>query len=256
MPLIKQPGPKLFFAGLVFMGLSSFATRRALIRRKTPVVQMPAQARQQYAQMVKASERQAAGQGPTGAPAHTTTPPPNSAPGTSGAGRPQTFQTKGQTSEAAHQGGAPGYNAGAQTAAAEGVAPQTLGEAVAPELHNSGAVMAVEALGLASLNVFSAGMAAIGGAMWYLDIRSMDELKKQVRGGMGADGSGRSEDDVEEEMEEWIVSVLARKEQKEAARKAIARNERGRLRSIVEADNEEEEEALEGKQTNKKGWLW
>lgn len=36
---------------------------------------------------------------------------------------------------------------------------------------------------------------------------------------MGVDGTGRGEQDVEEEFEEWVVSVLARKETKERMRR-------------------------------------
>lgn len=46
----------------------------------------------------------------------------------------------------------------------------------------------------------------------------MDDLRRKVRGGMGVDGSGRSEADVEEEMEEWLATVLSRKEEKQRVR--------------------------------------
>lgn len=66
----------------------------------------------------------------------------------------------------------------------------------------------------------------------------MEDLRRKIRGGLGVDGSGRDEKDVEEEFEEWVVDVLARKEDKEEARKrrgggeegAVRFNERGRER--------------------------
>lgn len=106
-------------------------------------------------------------------------------------------------------------------------AAQQAAEAAAPELHNSGAVLAVEALALASINVFAWGMTGVGAILWTFDIRSMDDLRRKVRGGLGIDGSGRTEQEVEEETEEWIVSVLARKESKERSTE-IARNRDGR----------------------------
>jgi len=56
----------------------------------------------------------------------------------------------------------------------------------------------------------------------------MDDLRRKVRGGMGVDGSGRSEADVEEEMEEWLASVLSRKEEKQRVRGEEDREGKGR----------------------------
>lgn len=109
-------------------------------------------------------------------------------------------------------------------------------EAGAPELHNSGAILAFEALSLATINVFSWAMIGVGSVLWMTDIRGMDDLRRRVRGGLGIDGSGRTEEQVEEEMEEWLVGVLARKEDKERARARgvdlVVRDEKGRVRSV------------------------
>jgi hypothetical protein len=78
----------------------------------------------------------------------------------------------------------------------------------------SGAVEALEALNLATINVASLAMVATGGAMWYLDINSMADARRKLRGGLGVDGTGRTEKDAEEEFEEWMATVLARKENK------------------------------------------
>lgn len=88
----------------------------------------------------------------------------------------------------------------------------------APSLENSGPILAVEALTVATLNVVSFAIMATGGALWYLDIASMEEMRQKVRGGLGVDGTGRTEQEAEEEMEEWLATVLARKEGKDESR--------------------------------------
>jgi len=114
--------------------------------------------------------------------------------------------------------------------------------ATAAELANSGPIVALEALYLATLNVFSWGLFATGGILWYADIASMDDLRRKVRGGMGVDGSGRSEADVEEEMEEWLATVLTRKEEKrtreEEAKDEKVRRDRDEFEEFRKFKNE------------------
>ena len=79
-----------------------------------------------------------------------------------------------------------------------------------------------------------------GGLSWALDISGLDDMRRKVRGGLGVDGSGRSEKDAEEEFEEWIAGVLKRKDEKERRRgrgddmdgdeRGTTANERGRPR--------------------------
>ncbi|KIY00025.1 uncharacterized protein Z520_04663 [Fonsecaea multimorphosa CBS 102226] len=78
----------------------------------------------------------------------------------------------------------------------------------------NGAMEAVEALNIATINVLSLSMMATGGALWYLDINSLAEARRKLRGGLGIDGAGKSEKEAEEEFEEWMATVLARKEAK------------------------------------------
>lgn len=78
----------------------------------------------------------------------------------------------------------------------------------------NGAVEALEALNIATINVASLAMIGTGGAMWYLDINSMADVRRMVRGGTGVDGTGRTEKEAEEEFEEWMATTLARKESK------------------------------------------
>ncbi|KAK2812673.1 hypothetical protein FQN49_008353 [Arthroderma sp. PD_2] len=76
---------------------------------------------------------------------------------------------------------------------------------------------ALEALNLATLNVVAVAILGVGAGMKAVGFETLDELRRIVRGGLGADGTGRSEQQVEEDMEEWVVSVLNRKASKEGA---------------------------------------
>ncbi|EXJ85578.1 hypothetical protein A1O1_05943 [Capronia coronata CBS 617.96] len=93
----------------------------------------------------------------------------------------------------------------------------------------SGAMEAMEALNLATINVLSLAMMATGGTMWYLNINSMQDARRVLRGGLGVDGTGKTEKDAEEEFEEWMATVLARKDAK-GTRPQPQTNERGQAR--------------------------
>jgi hypothetical protein len=77
---------------------------------------------------------------------------------------------------------------------------------------------AFEALSIATVNVLSFSMMFTGGLLWAFDISSLDDMRRKLRGGLGMDDDER-ENAAEEEMEEWLTTVLARKEQKEKDRK-------------------------------------
>ena len=89
---------------------------------------------------------------------------------------------------------------------------------LSPLSNVSGPFEALQALNLATLNVAAAAMMAVGGTLWAFDISSLEEMRKKIRGGLGVDGTGRSEGEVEEEFEEWVATVLSRKEDKERRR--------------------------------------
>ena len=100
----------------------------------------------------------------------------------------------------------------------------------------NGPMEALQALNLATLNTAAFSMMIVGGTLWSFDISSLDELRRKIRGGLGVDGTGRTERDVEEEFEEWIAGVLQRKDEKyrrkssgQTAEKALV-NERGKER--------------------------
>ena len=101
----------------------------------------------------------------------------------------------------------------------------------------NGPTEALQALNLATLNTMAASMTLVGGVLWAFDISTLDEMRQKVRGGLGVDGTGRTESDVEEEFEEWIAGVLKRKDDKEKnraeAREKVQRewtNSRGKQR--------------------------
>lgn len=81
----------------------------------------------------------------------------------------------------------------------------------------NGALEAFEALNIATVNVFSFAIMMTGGVLWALDVSTLEDLRRRVRAGMGVSGDGKNAD---EEMEEWVASVLARKERREEGRRA------------------------------------
>jgi hypothetical protein len=93
---------------------------------------------------------------------------------------------------------------------------------------------AVEALNIATINVLSLAVMSTGGMLWYFDINSMDDARRKLRGGLGVDGTGRDEKQAEEELEEWMATVLSRKEAKEQSKMGRVEeksvNERGKER--------------------------
>lgn len=92
----------------------------------------------------------------------------------------------------------------------------------------SGPMEAMEALSIATINVLSLAMVATSGAMLAFDINSMSDARRVLRGGLGVDGTGKSEKDAEEDFEEWMATVLARKDTK--GERPVQVNERGRER--------------------------
>ena len=64
-------------------------------------------------------------------------------------------------------------------------------------------------------------MMLVGGGMFALDVCSLEELRGRVHEGMG--GKDAAAREAEEEFEEWLVSVLARKERKEEVKRMVER---------------------------------
>ena len=72
-----------------------------------------------------------------------------------------------------------------------------------------GGLEAVEALGLASLNVFSFAMAAVGVAMTWFDIADVEDMRETVRRSAGYDVYG-GDSEADRELEVWIADVLSK----------------------------------------------
>jgi len=70
---------------------------------------------------------------------------------------------------------------------------------------------AVQALGLATMYVTSVGATFTAGMLWAFDISTLEELRYKVRKNTGTD-TERNGNEGEEELEQWIAGVLARKE--------------------------------------------
>ena len=87
----------------------------------------------------------------------------------------------------------------------------------------NGALEAIEALNVATINVLSVAMMAVGGGLWALDINSLEEGRVKMRRAMGVEVYGKTEEEASDEIEEWIANTLARKEVKERARERAQR---------------------------------
>lgn len=81
--------------------------------------------------------------------------------------------------------------------------------------HANGPMDAAEALGLATLNVFSAAIMLTGGTMWAFDISSLQDLQNKYRAKLEIQTGGVTDKKAEEEVEEWIAMMLSRKEAKD-----------------------------------------
>lgn len=70
-----------------------------------------------------------------------------------------------------------------------------------------GNLIAVEALGLATLNVMSAGIMTFGGIAWAFDLSSVEELRERTRKSIHGE-AGNLDEKAEKEFEEWAAKVL------------------------------------------------
>lgn len=84
---------------------------------------------------------------------------------------------------------------------------------------------AFEALNLATINVFSFGMLAAGGVMYALDVNGLEDMRRLMRGGLEGVAEGKSDEELENEVTEWVASVLGdrfeKQLEKEKARKRV-----------------------------------
>jgi hypothetical protein len=80
----------------------------------------------------------------------------------------------------------------------------------------NGAFEAFEAFNLATLNVLSAGMFLAGGTMWAFDIGGVEDLRARAQAKLKQPTKAEQPTDEDlEKLEEWLNSVLTRKDYKE-----------------------------------------
>ncbi|KAI1363326.1 hypothetical protein F5Y08DRAFT_242769 [Xylaria arbuscula] len=87
------------------------------------------------------------------------------------------------------------------------------------KIGSDSSLIALEALNLATLNVVGFGIMMTGGVSWAFDISSIDDLRRMARRHIGPSG-GRTDEEAEREVEEWVAKVLLRKEKQEQAEAA------------------------------------
>lgn len=74
---------------------------------------------------------------------------------------------------------------------------------------------AFEALNLATINVFSFGMLTTGAAMYVLDVNGVEDMRRIMRGGLEGAAGGKSDEELESEVAEWVAGVLGERFEKQ-----------------------------------------
>ncbi|KAF2432991.1 hypothetical protein EJ08DRAFT_647736 [Tothia fuscella] len=91
----------------------------------------------------------------------------------------------------------------------------------APVVTFNGPLEAVEALSLASLNVFSFSILITGGMFWAFDISSVKEWRDRTRAKLGYEDSIAEEQSADggKTPDEWIVAVLDKEDEDKGRRR-------------------------------------
>ncbi|KAI0455749.1 hypothetical protein F5B21DRAFT_180751 [Xylaria acuta] len=84
------------------------------------------------------------------------------------------------------------------------------------KIGSDSSLIALEALNLATLNVVGFAIMMTGGLSWAFDVSSIDDLRSMARKHIGPAG-GRTDEEAEREVEEWVAKVLLRREKQEDA---------------------------------------
>lgn len=119
--------------------------------------------------------------------------------------------------------------------------PRTFTPSNATPPRVDGGLEAAEALGLATLNVFSLAMVSVGGMMKVFDVADVEDLRVLLRKSVGEDVMV-GESQADREIEGWIADVLSRKD---AEGKFLREGVADRLVEIEKA--RKEKERVEGK---------
>lgn len=72
----------------------------------------------------------------------------------------------------------------------------------------NGGMEAFEALNLATLNVISFSMMATGGVMCALNVNGLEDMRRLMRGSLEGVAAGKSDEQLEKDVAEWVSSVL------------------------------------------------
>ena len=83
-----------------------------------------------------------------------------------------------------------------------------------------GSLEAIQALGYATLNVFSFALFGIGAAMTYFDVGDLEDMREGLRRAAGYEGDEHARAD--RELEGWVAEVLARRDGEGNLRSGIA----------------------------------
>lgn len=83
-----------------------------------------------------------------------------------------------------------------------------------PTEKSEDTLVAVEALGLATLNVFSFGVMMTGGLMYAFDISNVEDLRYKARRKLYGT-NGVVDEAAEQQVEDWIADVLSRRDHKD-----------------------------------------
>lgn len=79
----------------------------------------------------------------------------------------------------------------------------------------NGAMEAFEALNLATINVFSFGILTTGAVMYALDVNGVEDMRRIMRGGLEGAAAGKSDEELEREVTEWVTSVMGNRFEKQ-----------------------------------------
>lgn len=116
------------------------------------------------------------------------------------------------------------------------------------QIRVEGSILALEALGLATLNVFSFFMAGIGGAMMWFDVAEAEDLRRTVVEGTAVDAYGGEVDEAtEKEVQGWIAQAFGQGQ--EQARETVDAGQQQKGLDILRAleESQREKDLREGK---------
>lgn len=86
---------------------------------------------------------------------------------------------------------------------------------------------AFEALNLATINVFSFGMLTTGAVMYALDVNGLEDMRRMMRGGLEGTATGKSDEELENEVTEWVASVLGDRFEKQLEKERAKKRQDG-----------------------------